>query len=68
MDILEAQGIVGPSEGSKAREVFLTVEEFETNSLPSINEPSSEISEESASDNTDKNTEVVESEDNWFEE
>ena len=29
MDLLEQQGVVGPSEGSKARSVMMTVEEFE---------------------------------------
>jgi S-DNA-T family DNA segregation ATPase FtsK/SpoIIIE len=36
MDILEAQGIVGPSEGSKAREVMITVEEFESRNLSKV--------------------------------
>ena len=60
MDILEAQGIVGPSEGSKAREVLITVEEFETVNLSSIEEQG---------DNQDLSIESSDSEDDesWYE-
>ena len=66
MDILEAQGIVGPSEGSKAREVLITVEEFETEKLSSIEDSQEIVVEES--EDVIENTEEETKEDDWFEE
>ncbi len=62
MDILEAQGIVGPSEGSKAREVMITVEEFESQNLPSIEE--NQIQEELVVETEEQESSNDES---WFE-
>ena len=66
MDILEAHGIVGPSEGSKAREVLITVEEFETENLSSIEDSQEIVQQES--EEVVENTESKTEEDNWFEE
>ena len=66
MDILEAHGIVGPSEGSKAREVLITVEEFETENLSSIEDSQEIVQQES--EEVVENTESKSEEDNWFEE
>ena len=52
----------------KAREVLITVEEFESESLNSINDSNNENTYENESDNSDIVNNDHESEDNWYEE